>query len=1009
VPRFCDDGRVVVRVSSPVFVGRGGEVARLEAMLERTADVRQPAMVVVSGEAGVGKTRLVTDLIDRSNQRGAIVLSGGCLDVGDGVLPFAPVTEAFRRLAGWLDEGELNRVFGEARAQLTRLLPELGLPDEVTSVPELGAPGRVFELLLGVIHRLAERGPVLVVIEDLQWADRSTRDLLAFLVRNLRAGVLVVLTYRSDDLHRGHPLRAFLAELDRGGRVERIELGRFDERDLSRLLTAILGHQVPHEIAEEIMARSQGNAFFAEELLAARRAGSTMSSELRDLVLSRVEALSEPAQLMLETAAVAGHRVDHDLLADVSQLPPDRLLTLLREAVDHQLLVVQRGPTGDGYAFRHALVREAIYDDLLAVQRVTLHHAYATALAPHLEQATTIDDPGAADAVEWAALAYHWDAARDRRRALVAHVRAGLAADGAGAMAEALRHYERAADLWPQVSAAAAHSPLDRAELWRRAAESAYLIGEADRAISMAGRALSELDPSADPWRTGTLLARLARYHWDVPDPAEAMATIEKAVQVVPRDPATRERATVLATHARLLMLHGHSRDARQRGLEAIAVARDVGARAEEGHALNTLGVAYGFLDEPDLAISHLEQARRVAEEVGTPEELCSVYHNLAFTLSVLGRDAESVVVGLDGGRLARRFGLMRAAGAPTLINVASRLLHLGRWDEADRVLDEVLDLHLPEVNAAMGLLIRALGRLWRGDLDAARADLTVVASMANASKDVHIGTDLCCFLAELETWDGRFPEARTAVAEGMAVATDPTLMPLCLAGIAVEAATAEQARARHATEEAEAAIERAARLRERGRAVADAAGGATPHAAAVLAEIDAQWSCAIGLNDPDQWNRAAIAWEKLPAPFEAACARWHQAEALLAAGTPRHTVAATVTAAWDVAHRLGARLLTAEIESLARRARIQLPTPSTGPAHNDTHAGHPADEFHLTPRERQVLTLVAEGRTNRQIAEKLYISDKTASVHVTNILAKLAVTNRSEAGAVAHRLRLVE
>jgi DNA-binding CsgD family transcriptional regulator/tetratricopeptide (TPR) repeat protein len=619
-----------------------------------------------------------------------------------------------------------------------------------------------------------------------------------------------------------------------------------------------------------------------------------------------------------------------------------------------------------------------------------------------------MDGLGAADAVEWGQLAYHWDAARDSGRALAAHVRAGLAAEGASALAEALQHYERAADLWPQVPAAAAHSPLDRAELWRRAAEAAYLIGEADRAISMAGRALSELDPSTDPLRTGTLLARLARYHWDVPDPAVAMAAIEKAVQVVPGDPATRERATVLATHGRLLMLQGRSRDARRRSLEAIAAARRVGARADEGYALNTLGVARGHLGQHNLAISHLEQARRLAEEVSATEELCSVHHNLAHTLSVLGRDSESVVVGLEGGRLARRFGLMRATGAHALTNVAHSLLFLGRWDEADRLLDEVIDLDLPEVNAAMALLTRAFGRVWRGELDAARADLTVVAATAKARQHPQLDADLHLHLAELETWAGRLPQARSAVAEGLAIAT-VTVIGLCLAGAAVEAATAEQARARHAAKDGEAAIERAARHRERARADVAAASGSPSYAAAVLAAIDAEWSRTVGPSDPGRWDHSANEWEKLSAPFLTAYARWRQAEALLASGTPRHTVATTVTAAWEVAHGLGARLLAAEIESLARRARIELPTPSTGPADSDEHARHPADEFHLTQREREVLALVAEGRTNRQIAEKLYISDKTASVHVSNILAKLGVTNRSEAGAVAHRLGLVD
>src|SRR6266702_8579457 len=174
------------------------------------------------------------------------------------------------------------------------------------AAPGAGAlmPGRLFELLLGVLHRLAERAPLLLVVEDLHWADQSTRDLLGFLVRNLRAGVALLLTYRSDDLHRRHPLRPFLGELDRSGRTERLELGRLGRRELGELLAGILGEPPPAALVGEILARSEGNPFFAEELLAARVGGAGGSAELpevlRDLLLARVEALPEATQRMLQ-------------------------------------------------------------------------------------------------------------------------------------------------------------------------------------------------------------------------------------------------------------------------------------------------------------------------------------------------------------------------------------------------------------------------------------------------------------------------------------------------------------------------------------------------------------------------------------------------------------------------------------------------------------------------------------------------------------------------------------
>jgi AAA ATPase domain len=422
-------GGVALRVSSPVLVGRAAEAAQLWAAFER-AQAGLPATVVVAGEAGVGKTRLVSEFITRVRAQGALTLAGGCPDVGEGVVAYAPLAEALRSLGSAVDPAELERVLGSARAELARLVPELGAQVEagVQAAPEAGAltPGRLFELLLGVLHRLAERGPLLLVVEDLHWADQSTRDLLGFLVRNLRAGVALLLTYRSDELHRRHPLRPFLAELDRSGRTERVELGRLGRRELGELLAGILGEPAPAALAGEILARSEGNPFFAEELLAARAEGGGGSAELpealRDLLLARVEALLQATGRLLQVAAVAGRRVDHHLLAEVAAQPPDCLVELLREAVAHHILVVE-GSSG-AYAFRHALVQEAVYDDLLPVQRPPLHAAYARALAARIE------GQGDAGTAELGRLAYHWYASHDLGRALLASVQAGQAAEG---------------------------------------------------------------------------------------------------------------------------------------------------------------------------------------------------------------------------------------------------------------------------------------------------------------------------------------------------------------------------------------------------------------------------------------------------------------------------------------------------------------------------------------------------------------------------------------------------
>jgi tetratricopeptide (TPR) repeat protein len=659
-----------------VLFGRAAEAAQLWAAFER-AQAGLPATVVVAGEAGVGKTRLVSEFITRVRAQGALALAGGCLDVGEGVVAYAPLAEALRSLGSAVDPAELERVLGSARAELARLVPELGAQVEagVQAAPEAGAltPGRLFELLLGVLHRLAERGPLLLVVEDLHWADQSTRDLLGFLVRNLRAGVALLLTYRSDELHRRHPLRPFLAELDRSGRTERVELGRLGRRELGELLAGILGEPAPAALAGEILARSEGNPFFAEELLAARAEGGGGSAELpealRDLLLARVEALLQATGRLLQVAAVAGRRVDHHLLAEVAAQPPDCLVELLREAVAHHILVVE-GSSG-AYAFRHALVQEAVYDDLLPVQRPPLHAAYARALAARIE------GQGDAGTAELGRLAYHWYASHDLGRALLASVQAGQAAEGAFALAEAVGHYERALERWEQAPQAAASSPLDRSSLLQRAAQAAMLAGKRGRAVALIGQALAEIDAAAEPVRAGALLERLARYQWLAGETA-AMAAVERAVAITPAEPPSPERAQALAAHGQMLMLRSRNWAAQARCEEAAAVARRVGARGVEGHALNSLGASLGSRGHLEAGVAHLEQARAIAAELGDPDELCRAYHNLGCIYLINGRYEEAVRAELEGLDLARRFGSMGSYGAVVIAQAAQALLCSG-------------------------------------------------------------------------------------------------------------------------------------------------------------------------------------------------------------------------------------------------------------------------------------------------------------------------------------------
>jgi DNA-binding CsgD family transcriptional regulator/tetratricopeptide (TPR) repeat protein len=462
-------------------------------------------------------------------------------------------------------------------------------------------------------------------------------------------------------------------------------------------------------------------------------------------------------------------------------------------------------------------------------------------------------------------------------------------------------------------------------------------------------------------------------------------------------------------------MLLGRHTAALARSEEAVAVARQVNARAVEGHALTTLGTSLGILGHLEEGIPHLEQGRRIARELANVDDLGRAHANLATVLDWDGHAADAAEVFLAGVDAARQFGALGRYGPTLLGDAAGSLLSLGRRKEAERVLDQAFDLDLRSPALRIRpLTVRGALRVRAGDLAGAQADLRQVLDEAPAPPDPQNAAPVFAGLAEAALWDDRLADARAAVADGLQVlagAEEPYWMTeLCRVGLAVEAAAAEQARARHADGEEQAARELAAGLLDRARAATTAPNVVpTQTVAASLLTIEAEWSRANGPSDPDRWAESAEAWEALGYPWQAGYARWRQAEALLAQGAPRDAAGAALAEAWTAAGGLGARLLAAEVESLARRARIELAPPRDGGAPDGPprQAAAPADGLGLTPREREVLALVADGRTNRQIAEALYISYKTASVHVSNILAKLGVANRGEAAAVAYRLRL--
>jgi len=945
---------------SRAFIGRSAELGRLEAVLDR-AEQGRPQLVLVSGEAGVGKTRLLIQFADRARRRGMRVLAGGCVELGDIGLAYLPVVDALRGLADDADEAELLAEVATTAPSIRRLLPGATVPGATGAQGDGQDQLQVFDAVRALLVSRAERSPVVLLLEDLHWADRSTRDLLAFLARTLRSGrVTMVASYRSDELHRRHPLRPLLADLMRLPGVERIELAPFGQAELAEHLEAITGEPLPADQVARIYIRSDGNPFYAEQLLAAGAddAQVELPRTLADVLLARVQGLSEPAQQVLRVAAVAGRRVSHRLFAEVTAWSEADLELGLREAIGAGVLVTDS--TSESYAFRHALLQEAVYGDLLPGEQVRLHAAYASLLATEPE--------GVA-----AELAHHCLASHDLVGALAASVRAAEEAAAVLAPAETLRHLSDALRLWDSVPDALSVAGLDRVDLLLGAAEAASNSGQLRHAISFAREAVAAIDGGTDRQRMGMAHERLAAYLFRQDENMElAVTSYQQAMGLVHVEPPTALRARINAGMAKALRNAQRYDEARQWCDEALAVARAAGSAKEETNALLTLAGLELDLNKVDVGLSLLREARaRAAAAADRTLELRAQY-----LLGVLELDNGNLTAAVAA--LEEAVGLAESSGLTwSEYGVEARLLRahadyqVGSWDEVERVSAD-LDERIPAAAelSAVALFVEvgrgrpgAAGRLAR--IRELHRDNEWAAYLAGGC-----GVDLACWQHDLDQARAR-ATATLAVLEAIDQQWElSAIWPLTL-GLSVEADEAARARAdgdqaalAEATKAGRALLERSRKVERQARKVGRQVG---PEALAWLARAEAEWTRLQGRFDPSAWEAAAQAFS-YGHVYEVARCQWRLAEALLGVGQ-REPATAAARAAHETAVRLGAEPLRGALETLARRGRL------------DLGVGLPAERtLGLTRRELEVLRLLVEGRSNRQIAEQLFISGKTAS-----------------------------
>ncbi|KKK04591.1 LuxR family transcriptional regulator [Micromonospora sp. HK10] len=977
---------VTVRAASTVLVGRQEELAELRAALGR-ARAGEPVTVLVGGEAGVGKTRLLEEFRAHVAAAGARMLVGQCLELGEAGLPFAPFAAVLREVL----RRDGPAPFAGYEAEFARLVPELARVPAAVAVPA-GLPasdtprGYLFDLVCELFGRIAEERPLVLVIEDLHWADRSTRDLIGFLVRAARAArLLLVCTYRTDELHRGHPLRPFLAELDRARGVDRVELSRLDRDGTAAILADLIGAEPAPRAVDDVHERTQGNPFFIEELAAAGDpvGCATLPETLRDLLLARVDRLPEPAQRVLRIAAAGGTRFAHQLLAEVAGLPELELEDALRAAVASQLVVAD--PDGD-YEFRHALVREAVHDELLPGEHARLHARYAVAIEaqPHLVAA------GRAPAE----IAHHWYAAHDHPRALVAARTAASAAADRYAYAEQSRLLERVLELWELVPDAADRLGMDHLRVLEETLAAAVTAGDYTRALTLTRAALAEVDSAVEPLRAGRLLYQRGRL-LALLGKTDGTAEVREGYRLAAGTPDGPERVRLLADIATHLVKIDPG-EAGSVAAEAMAAAEAAG----EGVALLATRIAMLCRTgrAPDLGLVELRRAEALARASGNAPALVSALVHLSDVLYELGAYAESAEAAAGGVAEARRVGISRSTGAYLLSNRAEALIALGRWDEADEACAQAARIDPPGVSGLHWLQLRAGLRLARAhpaadelvgralaflarpylwpNLRLPLRELRIEAALAAGDK-VESGSAAWSALADERLFD--LPREGwpllSAAARAAALVGD--------AGLAAEVARMAAALpARYPAEKAHAAQVTAI------LAGIDGAGGQVPAADAAGARPAGPGGVLAA------WRVAVAAWREAGPPYPLGRALLGLAEAAATLGE-RDEVAAAVREAAEIAGRLGATPLAEQAATLARRVGLR-------------GGGRPGPDL-LTSREQEVLRLVAEGHSNSRIAEQLFISPKTASVHVSRIIAKLDVGNRVEAAALAHRLGLLE
>jgi DNA-binding CsgD family transcriptional regulator len=971
------------------IAGRIDEQRLLGEAVEAAAD-GEPSAIFVSGEAGSGKTYLVRAACDRAAEAGMAVLWGRCVRFGAVESPYLPFINA---LEGWIETAELDER-SEVLAAVdgaSELLPSLKRSASAK-------PVRLLSVLDGLVQAIASRRPTMLVVDDLQWADPASRDALAYLIAGFRSQRLILLaTLRDEELAAGDPMHGWLADLQRLPSVHDLLLDRLARDETEQQIALIVGGAPNPHLVDAVQELTDGNAYFTELLVTGITAGDDhlpdgLPTALQQALLAAWHRLTPTAREAVRLLAVAGRPSRVDDLATVAAengIASENVTAALAEAADHGIVAAQGS---DSCWLRHPLLADVLYETLAPGEAAPIHAAWARVLEAG-------SDLGIDELSRQADLARHYESSGQLTMCFDASLRAADLAQTAKAMPEATTHLDRAARLWPAASKDAWVG--DQVDLLARVARVSHQAGETDTRLAVLSRALELVDTDTDPLRASRLLLEWSETRSETLE-GDPSVEARQAVELARPFPDSREYARALAALSECEYWANDVASAQKHADQAVEAARRSGNSQALSEAYGAHALAFMREGHADSDTKESLRYARMGDDAATA--------GWAFTkredyLLERGRLEEFVDVTAAGIRFAIDSGAPGlAAGQASAL--AEALLTLGRIaDSRDPVREGLSHTGVP-VGGVFGRLSAAQLSIRIGDLDAAELHVQRAKEIIPALEE-RAGLGAPPIVAEY-LLARREPQAaldllsRTITLHSI----DPRMTDVILVWGARSAADlADSARDRQDVTKLEAAQTGLDELVAARTSLPSplfeqlAAEDAVQPAWEALFQAETQ-RCSAQTPTSDAWRTATQRCEAAGMRWEQAIASWRWAQALLAENANRSAIAAPLRSAHGFAVEAGAALLLRDVEALATSCRIPLDEPEQA-ARTETDLA-PFDT--LTKREQEVLSYLVAGRTYAEIADALFISEKTVSVHVSNLLRKTGTSSRHEVSALALR-----